>query len=180
MNDPHLALQRKFEEHFATVDATAQIVLKGHLLIEEALDTILGKFVFHPEYLEGANLRFTQKIDLARSVSLDDHNNEMWELVKAINSLRNELSHSLKSIKREQKTQRVIDLYLRLLDNSEMAARHKNEQEEVVLMWATSFFIGFLSAFEREVDRFKSLVNALDHAANPHRHSKVPTPKSDG
>lgn len=172
MNDPHLALQKKFEEHFATVDATAQIVLKGHLLIEEALDTILCKFVFHPEYFESANLRFAQKIDLARSVSLDDHNNEMWDLVKAINSLRNELSHSLKSGKRQQKTQRVIDLYLKLLDNAEMAARHQSESEEVVLMWATSFFLGYLSAFEAEVDRFKRFVNALDHAANPHRHSR--------
>jgi len=179
MNDPHLALQKKFEEHFSTVDATAQIILKGHLLIEEALDSILGKFVFHSEYFESANLRFAQKIDLARSVSLDDHNNEMWELVKAINSLRNELSHSLKSGKRQQKTQRVIDLYLKLLDNAEMIARHRNESEEVVLMWATSFFLGYLSAFESEVDRFKSLVNALDHAANPHRHSNKAPPASD-
>ena|SRR6266568_1054217 len=180
MNDPHLALQKKFEEHFATVDAIAQIVLKGHLLIEEAFDNILGKFVFHPEYLESANLRFAQKIDLARSVSLDDHDNEMWELVKAINGLRNELSHSLKSAKRQQKTQRVIDLYIKLLDNAEMVARHKNESEEVLLMWATSFFLGYLSAFEAEVDRFKSLVNALDHAANPHRHLKKGLPGSDG
>ena len=154
INDPHLALQKKFVEHFATVDATAQIVLKGHLLIEETLDSILGKFVFHSAHLESANLRFAQKIDLARSVSLDEHNNEMWELVKAINSLRNELSHSLKSAKRQQKAQRVIELYLKLLDNAEMSNRHKNESEEVVLMWATSFFLGFLSAFEAEVDRW--------------------------
>lgn len=180
MNDPHLALQKKFEEHFATVDATAQVVLKGHLLIEESLDNIIGKFVFHPEYFESASLRFAQKIDVARSVSLDDHNNEMWELVKAINSLRNELSHSLKSEKRQQKTRRVIDLYLKLVDNAEMAARHKDETEEVVLMWATSFFLGYLTAFEAEVDRFKSLVNALDHAANPHRYSKKASPSDDG
>src|SRR5438034_57323 len=150
MDDPHLALQRRFEELFSTVDAIAQIVLKGHLLIEEALDRILGKFVFHSEYFESANLRFAQKIDLARSVSLDEHNNEMWELVKAINSLRNELSHSLKSEKRQKKTQRVIELYLRLLDDPAVAARHEGEPSEVVLMWATSYFLGFLTAFEAE------------------------------
>lgn len=177
MNDQLIALQRKFEEHFATVDETAQIVLKGHLLIEEALDTILSKFVFHPEFIESASLRFAQKIDLARSVSLDEHNNEMWELVKAINSLRNELSHSLKSQKREKKTKRVIELYLGQLNNAEMAELHKNQREEVLLLWATSFFLGFLTSFEAEVDRFKRLVNTLDHAANPHRHLKTSAPK---
>ena len=180
MNETHQALERKLQEHFATVDATAQIVLKGHLLIEEALDTILGKFVFHSEYFESANLRFAQKIDLARSVSLADQNNEMWELVIAINSLRNELSHSLKSVKRQQKTQRVIEVYLKLLGDPEVAARHKSESEEVVLMWAASFFLGFLVAFEAEVDRFKTLINALDQVANLHRHEKKPSPASDG
>lgn len=172
MNDPYLALQKKFEEHFSTVDATAQIVLKGHLLIEEALDSILGKFVFHSECLESANLRFAQKIDLARSVSLDDHNNEMWELVRAINSLRNELSHSLKSEKRQQKANRVIELYLKLLDNPETAKHHADQSEEDVLMWAVSFFLGFLSAFEAEVERFKKFISALDQVANPYRHQK--------
>ena len=77
MNEHLIKLQEKFKEHFLYVDAPAQIVLKGHLLIEEALDTILGKFVFHPEHLQNANLRFAQKIDLARSISLAEHNNEM-------------------------------------------------------------------------------------------------------
>ena len=180
MNEHIAKLQQKFTEHFATVDATAQVVLKGHLLIEDALDAILGKFVFHSEHLESANLRFAQKVDLARSMSLDEHNNEMWELVKAINALRNELSHSLKSEKRQQKTRRVIDLYLKLLDNEEVASYHKGESEEIILMWATSFFLGFLSSFEQEVDRFKGLVGALDRVANPHRHGRTVPPPSDG
>jgi hypothetical protein len=169
MNE-HLILQQKFAEHFTTIDETAQIILKGHLLIEESLDTILGKFVFHPEHLKSAKLSFNQKLHLARSVSLDEHSNKMWDLAKAINSLRNVLSHSLMPEIRQKKIQQVIDIYLKLLDNDEIAAHDRIESEEVILMWATSFFLGFLSTFEQEIDRFKYLVNTLDRVVNPHRH----------
>ena len=166
--DPLLA---KFTEHFQHVDAVAQVVLKAHLLIEEALDRIVGKFVFHPEFLEDSRLTFAQKVDLARSMSLDAHGNPMWELVTAINALRNDLSHSLASTKREQKTRRVIETYLKLLDDKEESTRHKEEPDEQVLMVAAGFFLGFLTAFEAEVDRFRSVVEAMDRVMNPHRHA---------
>src|SRR5215204_6399931 len=100
--DEHLAnLAEQFTEHFRFVDDMVQVVLPGHLFIEQTLDTILEKFVFHPEYLRKIRLTFDQKFNLARSISLDEHDTEMWKLVKAINNLRNELAHSLKSEKRE-------------------------------------------------------------------------------
>jgi hypothetical protein len=80
MAEPLDAMKRKIEEHFAQVDETVLVVLKGHLLIEEALDTIISRFVFHPEFIQAANLRFAQKLSIARSISLDEHNNEMWGL----------------------------------------------------------------------------------------------------
>lgn len=167
-NEQILEYQRKFVEHFQTVDGSAQIILKGHLLVEEALEVIIGKFVFHPEFVEEASLRFPQKINIARSMSLDEHNNEMWQLGLALNSVRNELAHSLKSEKRQRKTQALIDLYLRLLeDNTE---RHKDDSEEVILMFAVSFFLGFLSSFQNEVQRFRSVVDEMDRIWNPHRH----------
>ncbi len=172
LNDRFSKIQATFVELFQNVDAVALVVLKGHLLIEEALDTILRKFVYHPEFLSDARLSFAQKIEIARSISLDEHNNEMWALVKAINSLRNELAHSLGSEKRSQKTERVVELYLKLLEDRETAARHKGEPEEHVLMWATGLCIGFLSEFVQEVDRFRSVVDTLDRAINPHRHIK--------
>ncbi len=166
-----LAIQQKFTEHFQHIDAVALVVLKGHLLIEEALDAILCKFVFHEEHLRNARLTFAQKIDVARSVSLDEHNSPMWELVSAIHALRNELSHSLESEKRQRKTRRLVETYLKLLDDKEEAARQKGQPDEVIVMWAAGFFMGFLSAFEAEVARFRGFVDALDRTVNPHRHA---------
>jgi hypothetical protein len=45
------------------------VVLKGHLLIEEALDGIISNFVFHSERIGEARLSFAQKVNLARSMS---------------------------------------------------------------------------------------------------------------
>ena len=163
-----LKYQQKFTEHFQEVDGSAQIMLKGHLLVEEALEAIIGKFVFHPEFIEDASLRFPQKIDIARSMSLDEHNNEMWQLGIAINSLRNELAHSLKSDKRQRKTRTLIDLYVRLLEDN--TDRHKDDSEEVILMFAISFFLGFLCSFQNEVERFRSVVDEMDRIWNPHRY----------
>lgn len=169
MDEHFLKIQEQFREHFEHVDATTQIILKGHLLIEESLNSILEQFVFHPEFMESANLRFAQKIDVARSMSLGDHENPMWELAIAINSLRNELAHSLKSEKRDQKTKRVREVYSKLVDHTELRDRREGDPDEVILMWAVSYFLGFLTGFRREVGRFKELVDAMDRAINPHR-----------
>ena len=62
-------IRQKFEEHLRYVDDTTLIVLKGHLLIEEMLDSIISKFVFHPEFIEKADLRFPQK-SVGRAINI--------------------------------------------------------------------------------------------------------------
>jgi hypothetical protein len=168
MAEPLDAMKRKIEEHFAQVDETVLVVLKGHLLIEEALDTIISRFVFHPEFIQAANLRFAQKLSIARSISLDEHNNEMWGLASGLNSLRNELAHSLHSPKREARIQAVVDLYFRLANDAPVDVR--NQPEHVVLFFAIGFFLGFLSSFQAETERFRRLLDTLDPMVNPHRY----------
>jgi len=92
----------------------------------------------------------------------------MWQLAIAINSLRNELAHSLQSEKRQRKTKALIELYSK--HNKDHFELHKNEPEHVILLWAVTLLMGFLGAFEEEGDRFRSLVNEMDLIVNPHRH----------
>jgi hypothetical protein len=63
-------------------DNAALIILKGHLVIEERLTSVIEKFVFHPEHLEQARLTFAHKLAIARSLSLDEDKNSMWSLIK--------------------------------------------------------------------------------------------------
>ena len=149
-------LKQRIAEQFRYVDETALIVLKGHLLIEESLDSIISTFVFHPEFVKRANLRFGQKISVARSMSLDEQGNEMWELAVRLNDLRNEIAHSLHSPKRAAKTQAVIDLYFRLA--GEIPNGLRGQAEHIALGIAIYFFLGFLSSFQTEVHRFRKSV----------------------
>jgi hypothetical protein len=131
-------------EYVHDVDAVAQIARKGHILLTEALDSLLALCVRHPEYLAATNLRFVQKLDLVRALVQDEHTPAIWELLAAMNTLRNEFSHSLNAEKQRHKTQRVIGLYLTLLDNADQAAHHQNEPDAVVLMRVVAFCLGFL------------------------------------
>lgn len=163
-------LRERVQSVFGTVDDTVLIVLKGHLLIEEFLDSIIRTFVFHPKYLNAANLRFAQKLHIARSLSLDEHNNEMWNIAIKLNTLRNELAHVLDSEKRAQKIQAVIDSYFAEVDNEEHLAIVRDQEEHIILAFAASFFIGFLGTFKEEVQRYREVVNGIDMIMNPHRH----------
>ena len=162
------AMMRRIEQHFGHMDETVIVVLKGHLLIEEALDTIISGFVFHPEFIQSANLRFSHKLAIARAMSLDEHENEMWEIASSLNNLRNELAHSLHSPKRQAKTQTVLDLYFRLAADAPVDVC--NQPEHIVLFFAIGFFLGFLTEFQKEVKRFRGFLNMMDPMVNPHRY----------
>ena len=83
-DDDSDARYKKILEHFEHVDETVLVVLKGHLLIEEALAAIIEGFVFHPEFMQAASLRFGHKVSVARSMSLSDQQNEMWSIILAL------------------------------------------------------------------------------------------------
>lgn len=162
-------IRTKFEEHLAHMDESALVILKGHLVIEETLTEIIDTFVHHGEQLEGARLTFAQKVALARSMSLDEYNNEMWQLVLAVNSLRNEMAHALQSSKRVTKTKALLDLHKSLGGQWSMSDG-STPPEHILLSFALSYSLGFLSGFVEEVRRFRSRLDEIDRLVNPHRH----------
>src|SRR4051812_28326134 len=111
MSDVSIRNTERLSEQMRHIDELALVVLKGHLVLEEQLQRILDTFLFHPEYLDSARFHFAQKVYLARTMSLDEHANPMWDLILAINALRNDLAHALDSVKRQQKLDRVKELY---------------------------------------------------------------------
>jgi hypothetical protein len=146
---------RQFD-HLSLVDETALVVLKGYLLIEDALESIISSFVLHREIVEEAKLSFFQKVHLARSISVSEYNNEMWEIAGKLNSLRNEIAHSLHSPKRVTKTKNLIDLFVRLSkDDPEVDEIMKEKPEHYLVMLPVALLLGFLQAFRRHVEIFR-------------------------
>jgi len=158
-------LMKRVSETFNDFDETVLVVIKGHLLIEELLDEIIGTFVHHPDYIEDARLSFSHKIHIAKSMSLSEHNNGMWAIATKLNALRNNLAHSLNSPKRQDKTKAVIDAYLREA-NDDQKEMINGTDEHMILLFVTSYMIGFLNSFLQEVQRFREVVNSIDEVMN--------------
>jgi hypothetical protein len=161
---------KKLVENFRHVDKLTLVILKGHLVIEEQLERIIATFAFHPAYIEEANLRFGQKIAVARSISLDESGNPLWELIVAINALRNELAHALTNEKRQQKLARVKNLYFAA--NTANAKKDKKRADHEVAAFAVALCLGFLVTFQEEAIRFREQIDILDRVVNPHRHKE--------
>ena len=81
----------RFRQEMESVDEVAHVLLKGHLLLEEAISAVLDQYVFHRQHMAQARLSFAQKAFLARALCLRKNNLGEWEVIAAINSLRNDL-----------------------------------------------------------------------------------------
>lgn len=150
-----------------TVDEVAHVLLKGHLLIEEALSEVLAQYVFHREHLAEARLTFAQKTQLARALCLRKNTFGEWDLISAINSLRNDLAHRLNSSDRDKKLAKVKDLYIREAGGFDMVEEVKKESEAVILLYACAHSAGFLSTFLADSRDYRQMVHAMDRQLNP-------------
>jgi hypothetical protein len=92
-----------FARAIATLEGVSDgtlLVLKGHLLIEDALYRMVGAKLIYPAYLSKANLRFYQLLNMARALYPVTANDEqrttlLWDAIEALNTLRNRLAHRL-------------------------------------------------------------------------------------
>ncbi len=91
--DEHSEFFRKFSEQLQTTDPFIQAVLNAHLDVEAHLEEFLEEIFFHPEDVEEANLRFRQKIYMARAyVELGKERPE-WRVMLELNAIRNKIAH---------------------------------------------------------------------------------------
>src|SRR5690606_34569265 len=96
---PHMAtldeIRTRFTDQLHQVDDVVRVVLKGHLVMEEIMTEAIRTFLLHGEFVEPARLQFQQELQPCKAMSVSDQKNEMWALISSVNSLRNQLSHSL-------------------------------------------------------------------------------------
>jgi len=167
MHPDLLASIERFREEMGTVDEVVHVLLKGHLLLEEGLSAILDQYVFHREHLEDVRLAFAQKMHLAKALCLRKNTIGEWDLISAINSLRNNLAHQLNSPDRAKRLTKVKDLYFREAAGFERIEDVKNEPDVVVLFNACAHSAGFLSTFLADSRSFRQMVFAMDRQMNP-------------
>lgn len=105
---------KRFDTHLPLSDDPTLIVLKGHLLAEEILENLIRAKCKHPEALDRVEIGFFLKTKLAYALIGNTHENglilpeSVWEMLGALNSLRNELAHSLEPKKLAAKIQKFL------------------------------------------------------------------------
>jgi len=87
-DDPRLEQAHKeMTERIAKYEVRIVTTLKGHLAAEQALDELLK------QARRSWKRPFAGKIDVAQKLYLSDLSTEMWDVLKAGNSLRNAVAH---------------------------------------------------------------------------------------
>ena len=156
----------KFENEMSSLDPVTHVVLKGHLILEERLGRILEAHLFHPEHTEDARLSFNDKMCLCRSLCLRKNRLGEWELIAAVNGLRNELAHNLESTKRQRKIDRVKEIYFREAAGLDLLNEIKARSDAEIIKSACGHCEGFLTSFERDALAFRQLIHRLDRELN--------------
>lgn len=158
-------IQKQFTDEVRYIDDTAQIILKGHLVIEDIFNQALESFVLHGEHIEDARLQFHQKLELCRAISLSDNKNNMWNLIRKINAVRNALSHSLNHERRSKAIQSLQSIYDQEFPPESRVIEGMSE-EAALCMVAIGGILGYLHSFLSEIHRFEVIVKNLDKLIN--------------
>jgi hypothetical protein len=82
-------------KHLSQQGDLSLIVLKGHLIVEELLFTVVTSAVRYPEALTSANLSFYQLASVAKAFFYEDSVAPIWDAIFELNKLRNALAHNL-------------------------------------------------------------------------------------
>ena len=157
-------IQKRFMDEINYVDDVAQIVLKGHLVIEELMTEAIERYVLNGEMVSDARLQFHQKLILCQSISVSEKNNPMWGLIAKINNARNNLSHSLNSDLRANKLESLKSNYEQQFGREALGQIEEMSEDAAVCMLAISGCLGYLHTFLEEIKRFESLVSTLNKA----------------
>lgn len=158
----------EFSKHFELVDELALAILKGHLIIEGALNNIIDLLVFHPEHVDASRLGFNHKLHLVRSVALRKNKISIWDLIQTINSLRNQVAHSLADADRIKKMSQLREMYLAELDAKRRDAQ-KDAPDHTIAYFACAMCVGFLNRLEEDVKVQRDHIDGLDEAYNPEK-----------
>ena len=103
----------RVRQHLPAGNDLTLVTLKGHLLVEEALDEIIAIACSEPKHLENQNLPFRFKPLLARALFGHLLWPALWPLVEALNAVRNNLAHHLDSPELQQRVIRFLNVRMK-------------------------------------------------------------------
>jgi hypothetical protein len=126
-----------FRKHFEGIpDDLSLIVLKGHLLVEQALTAIISHYARPSADLGKVRLGFMHKLGLVKALApLEFFLPEFWGVAKVLNDLRNDFAHELEPKKLAGHLEKVQEMasaqrkvygpeFMPVLDTGEGTLKH--------------------------------------------------------
>lgn len=165
--------ENMFNEQMQKPDKLQNVLLKGHLIIEAAIDNLIVNIFFHPDHLFKGRFTFIQKVQIARSYALRKDENTIWNLILSVNEVRNEVAHNLAGDKRNKKLKQLRRLFLseatvEMRTDLEMKfGKLENLQDEFVVTLSCALCTGFLSKYEDDIIALRRMIDGLDIILNP-------------
>lgn len=114
------------------------IILKGHLMLEEQINTFLGSFPLRPKALADARLSFLQKLKVIRAFSFGPTERSI-RLAEEVNRLRNKIAHHPEVLDLESQ----VDAFIAMLPDAPSCRpdprlpRHERLKHAVVFVAGT-------------------------------------------
>ena len=159
---------KPFDKHVSKVDELTLAVLKGHLIIEGALDNILATIFFYPEHVNAAHLGFVKKVHIARAYALRKNKLPVWNMILTINALRNELAHKLEGEKRTKMDDLRMLYDEQYTPGSEDAKKARSKMEDHTIVYLTCIrCTEFLGTYEYNLKGLRKIIDNLDFVLNP-------------
>lgn len=98
----------RFRKHLPKGDDLTLIILKGHLLVEEHLYDLVSQHLERPLCLKKAQLSFAKLRWIAEGLTYDSADRWVWRAISQLNTIRNDLAHSLEPPNFEKKLQELF------------------------------------------------------------------------
>ncbi len=144
------AIAQEHEKEFEVFKNTTQdvdlLILKGHLLIEQFLTSLIESYCWKPEFLEDARLSFFNKVKLTRCfVKHPMPDDSIWDNIECLNRLRNEISHKWKTEKRKKLIRDFLNYRAKEHERLDLSTDERCAEE---VSWSISWLIGQLSVLD--------------------------------
>lgn len=147
------------DKHFYGITDLALMILKGHLVIEQQLTSILAHHVQQPTALADARLSFSQKLAVVRAMC-PRYTIDVWEFPRLLNTLRNDYAHELEPPKLEHHLTQLRDLADRYRSKGgQLEGVEVDRTDEGNLRMLTSYHLGALGIIDSTA---ASLPKSLD------------------
>ena len=161
LEEAAVRLRKELED----VDSVSVITMKCHMLLELHLKTIVENHFFHPEHMIETRIGFHDWVCIARSLCLRKNTLGEWDLILAINTLRNEIAHPRGAERRTLLINRIKEIYIR--ESEASADKIDADPDELIIINASGHCIGFLAEYEADSKAFRQMVHTLDRSLNP-------------